>query len=389
VRAGAERLRRVTRQAARRVDLTPLTRWRGTGSPPGLRTAKTTLAAVLSWQLAIPLPGGPPVLAPLTALLVTQVTVVETITGSLQRVGSVVAGVLVAVLFSETVGLHWWSLGLTIFASLALGQVLRLGIHWLEVPISALLVLAVGGQPGVVAWTRVVETLLGAGVGVAVNLVVAPPVYVQPAGEAVFELAGGMARLLEDAGDELTRGWSGAEAYDRLQRARELDRQVRRAREALGRAEDSLRLNPRRPRIGDPARDLRDGLSALEHATILLRGCCRSLVDLDTVTDGTGPDPELGAALAGLLGETGDAVRIFGELVLAGVSGPPGNEAPLRRALLRAGGRREEVAAAMLAGPRGDPGSWQVHGALLANLDRLLAELDPEGRTWPGASRPS
>ena len=387
MRAGAERLRRVTRQLARRVDLTPLTRWRGTGNPPGLRTAKTTLAAVLSWQLAIPLPGGPPVLAPLTALLVTQVTVVETITGSLQRVGSVVAGVLVAVLFSETVGLHWWSLGLTIFASLALGQVLRLGIHWLEVPISALLVLAVGGQPGVVAWTRVVETLLGAGVGVAVNLVVAPPVYVQPAGEAVFDLADGMARLLEDAGDELTRGWSGAEAYDRLQRARELDRPVRRAREALGRAEDSLRLNPRRPRIGDPARDLREGLSALEHATILLRGCCRSLVDLDTATDGTGPDPKLRAALAGLLGETGNAVRIFGELVLAGVSGPPANEAPLRRALLRARGRREEVAAAMLAGPRGDLGSWQVHGALLANLDRLLSELDPEGRTWPGASR--
>ena len=385
--AGAERLRRVTGQLARRVDLTPLTRWRGDGTPPGIRTAKTTLAAVLSWQLAIPLPGGPPVIAPLTALLVTQVTVVQTITGSLQQVGSVVAGVLVAVLFSETVGLHWWSLGLAVFASLALGQVLRLGTHWLEVPISALLVLAVGGQPGAVAWPRVVETLLGAAVGVAVNVVLAPPVYVQPAGEAIFELADDMARLLEDARDDLARGWSGAEAYGRLQRARGLDRRVRRAREALGRAEDSLRLNPRRRRIGNPAGGLRDGLSALEHATILLRGLCRSLVDLDTVTDGRGPDPELRAALSGLLGETGDAVRMFGELVLAGASGPPANEAPLRRALLRARGRREDVAAAMLAGPRGDPGSWQVHGALLANLDRLLAELDPEGRTWPGASR--
>jgi uncharacterized membrane protein YccC len=384
--AGAERLRRVTRRMASRVDLTPLTRWRGGGSPPGVRTAKTTLAAVLSWQLSIPLPGGPPVIAPLTALLVTQITVVETVTGSLQRVGSVVAGVLVAVLFSETVGLHWWSLGLAIFASLALGQVLRLGTHWLEVPISALLVLAVGGQPGAVAWPRLVETLLGAAVGVAVNVALAPPVYVQPAGEAIFQLADEMARLLEDAHDDLARGWSGAEAYGRLQRARRLDRQVGRAREALGRAEDSLRLNPRRRRIGNPSRGLREGLTALEHATILLRGCCRSLVDLDTVTDGRGPDRELRAALAGLLGEAGAAVRIFGELVLAGVSGPPANEAPLRRALLRARGRREDVAAAMLAGPSGDPEGWQVHGALLANVDRLLAELDPEGRTWPGAS---
>jgi uncharacterized membrane protein YgaE (UPF0421/DUF939 family) len=164
------------------------------------------------------------VIAPLTALLVTQVTVVQTITGSLQQVGSVVAGVLVAVLFSETFGLHWWSLGLAIFASLALGQVLRLGTHWLEVPISALLVLAVGGQPGAVAWPRVVETLLGAAVGVAVNVVLAPPVYVQPAGEAIFELADDMARLLKDARDDLAKAWSGAEAYGRLQRARELDR---------------------------------------------------------------------------------------------------------------------------------------------------------------------
>jgi hypothetical protein len=58
VSAGAERLRRVTRRMARRVDLTPLTRWRGRGTPLGIRTAKTTLAAVLSWQLAIPCPAG-------------------------------------------------------------------------------------------------------------------------------------------------------------------------------------------------------------------------------------------------------------------------------------------------------------------------------------------
>jgi hypothetical protein len=44
MRAGTERLRRVTRRIARRVDLTPLARWRGGGTPPGIRTAKTTLA---------------------------------------------------------------------------------------------------------------------------------------------------------------------------------------------------------------------------------------------------------------------------------------------------------------------------------------------------------
>jgi hypothetical protein len=381
-------LRHAARQVARRVDLSALTGWRGHGLPPGLRTAKTALAAVIAWVLAQRLLGGSPLLAPLTALLVTQLTVVETVTGSLQRVGSVVVGVLLAVLLADLLGLQWWSIGLVVFASLAVGQVLRLGEHRMEVPISALLVFAVGGQPGA-AWTRVLETLIGAAVGVVVNVVVAPPVYVQPAGEAIGELAERMARLLGDGGQGLLRGWSGEDAYERLRQARELDDAVGRARQALGRAEDSLRLNPRRRRVGDPSDDLRAALSSLEHSAILVRGLFRSLVDLDTVTGGQGPDPALRAALARLLEETAGAIRAFGELVSANLPGPPANEAPLRRALGRAKACRDEVARAMVAGPRDQPGAWQVHGHLLANLDRLLSEIDPEGQTWPGLGRPS
>jgi hypothetical protein len=382
--AAAASLRRAARRVVRRVDLSPLTAWRGRGVPPGLRTAKSTLAAVIAWELARRLPGESlPVLAPLTALLVTQLTVVETITESLQRVGAVVVGVLLAVLVADLLGLQWWSLGLVIFASLAVGQVLRLGGSRIEVAISALLVLAVGGQPGA-AGTRVLETLIGAVVGVAVNVAVVPPVYVQPAGEAIVELAEAMARLLRDAGVELARGWSGEDAYDRLRQARELDGPLGRARRALGRAEDSLRLNPRRRRVGDPSGDLRAALTTLEHGAILVRGLFRSLVDLDTVT-GEAPEPALRDALAGLLVETAGALRAFGELVSTGLApGLPANEAPLRRALGRARARRDQVAAAMAAGPRARPDAWQVHGHLLANVDRLLTELDPEGQTWPG-----
>jgi hypothetical protein len=345
-------LRRAVRRVSRRVDLSPLTEWRGRGTPPGLRTAKTTLAAVISWELARRLTGSEaPVLAPLTALLVTQLTVVETVTEGLQRVGSVVVGVLLAVGLASLLGLQWWSIGLVVFASLAVGQVLRLGASRLEVPISALLVLVVGGQSGV-ARARVLETLIGAAVGVAVNVVVAPPVYVQSAGEAIFELAEAMARLLRDGGAELAAGWSGEEAYDRLQRARELDRPLGRARSALGRAEDSLRLNPRRRRVGDPSGDLRSALSALEHATILVRGLCRSLLDLDT--GGRGPDPALRAALGDLLTQTGDAVRAFGELAAANLPGLRANEAPLgvARQGRRRNGRRSSRGPGRLAGPR-------------------------------------
>jgi hypothetical protein len=387
VRPLRRRLRRLARRLARRLDPGRLVRWRDQDAPLGVRTAKTTLAAVLSWELALRLPGtAPPVLAPLTALLVTQITLVKTITGSLQRVGSVVAGVLLALAVAALLGLHWWSIGLVIFASLAVGQVLRLGPHRIEVPISALLVLTLGGTPGV-ARTRLLETLIGAGVGVLVNLVLVPPVYVRPAGEAIYELAEDMARVLEGAAADLAEGWSGEDAYERLQEARELDEPAGEVREAVSRAEDSLRLNPRRRLVGDPSEELRDRLTALEHAMILVRGLCRSLVDLDTVTGGRGPDPALRAAIARLLGGLAGAVRSFGELVVASVPGPPANQAPLQRALARARAARDELARAMAAGPRDEPGAWQVHGHLLANADRLLSELDPEGQTWPGSPR--
>ena len=390
-RAGSprRRLRRAARRLARRVDLGRLTR-RGDDAPLGLRTAKTTLAAVISWELARLLPGSqPPVLAPLTALLVTQLTLVKTITGSLQRVASVTAGVLLALAAADLLGLHWWSVGLVIFVSLAVGQVLRLGSHRIEMAVSALLVMTLGGTPGV-AQTRVLETLIGAGVGVLVNAVLVPPVYIRPASEAIYGLADDMARVLEGAAADLAEGWSGEDAYERLREARELDGEVGETREAISQAEDSLRLNPRRRLVaGDPSDELREGMSTLEHSVILVRGLMRSLVDLDTATGGRGPDPGLAAAVRELLEELAVAVRTFGEHVAASVPGPEANQAPLLRALARARAGRDRLARAMTAGRRADPEVWPVHGHLLANADRLLSELDPEGQTWPGIDRPT
>ena len=383
------RLRRSARRLGRRIDLGRLASRREDGSPLGLVTAKTTLAAVISWELALRLPGTqPPVLAPLTALLVTQLTLVKTITGSLQRVASVTAGVLLALGVADLLGLHWWSVGLVVFVSLAVGQVLKLGSHRVEVPVSALLVLTLGGTVGV-ARTRVLETLIGAGVGVVVNALLVPPVYLRPAGEAIYELADNMAGVLEGAAADLREGWSGEDAYERLLEARELDGEVGEAREAVGRAEDSLRLNPRRRLVGDPSDELREGMTTLEHSVILVRGLCRSLVDLDTVTGGRGPGPALSDALARLLDEVAGTIRTFGETLAASVPGPQANQAPLLRALARARAGRDDLAKAMAAGPREEPGAWQVHGHLLANVDRLLSEIDPEGQTWPGSGHPA
>lgn len=211
----------------------------------GVRTVKTTVAAVVAYVVALPLSDNPrPVLAPLTALLVVQLTLYDTLRTGLRRVVSVVAGVLVAVALSTWVPLTWWSLGIAVGASLALGRLLRLGAEVAEVPISAMLVLAVGGAE-VAAEGRVVETMIGAVVGVLVGAVVAPPLYVRPATDAVQDLARVAADVLRTVSREAREEYTREQAEAWLDRARGLGRDILRADRELDRAESSMKLNPR------------------------------------------------------------------------------------------------------------------------------------------------
>ncbi len=354
---------------------------RGRGTPPGWRTAKATLAAVLAYELARRLlRGGPvPLLAPLTALLVAQITVVETLKSGLERVGSVVAGVLIAVVLSKVVGLTWWGLGMVIFASLIVGQLLRLGDQRLEVPISAMLVLAVTGQTQVAAQSRILETLIGAVTGVALNAALGPPVYVRPAADAVSNLTSDLAGLLQAMGEELTVGWSSEQARAWVRHTRELDGPLRSAETALTRGEESLRLNPRRRRVLEGTLSLRAGLAALEHVAVQVRGICRDLADLAERVEELGQaEPEVLIALGRLLVELGGGVAAFGQLVAPDIAGPPREAVPLHIALEIARTHRDVLAELMLVDARTDPELWHIQGSLLANADRLLREIDLE-----------
>jgi uncharacterized membrane protein YccC len=264
------------------------------GRLPGLRTAKLVLAAVLSYVLAGALDTSPDrVLAPLTALLVVQLTLFQTLASAVGRVVSVLTGVVLAVAVSELVGVHWWSFGLLVLASLVAGQVLRLRDHLLEVPISAMIVLALGGTASS-ATGRVVETLLGGAVGLAVNLVVAPPLHVRPAEQAVGRLAERLADFLDELAGHLRQGWSRAAADAWLERARSLGRDVERADRDLTRAEESVRLHPRGSRARAAGRGCGPGSPAWSTRTSWCATCaarCSTAPTSSPRTSRTTPSP--------------------------------------------------------------------------------------------------
>jgi cell shape-determining protein MreD len=152
---------------------------------PGLRTAKATFAVVAAYLLTAALGvSDHPMVAPLVALLVVQLTLYKTVVHGIGKVVAVLAGVLVAVLVANVAGVTWWSLGAVVAGSLLVGKLLRLGPHLFEAPITAMLLLEVGATGGLGA-SRVGEAIVGAVVGIGVSVLVAPPLYVQPAGEAI------------------------------------------------------------------------------------------------------------------------------------------------------------------------------------------------------------
>ena len=246
----------VAAKAVARRQAEQLTVVRRRAQPTAVYIARLTATAVFAYLIAQALPGGSPrsVLAPLTALLVVQATLFNTIGTAIRRVAAVTVGVLAAVAVAAYVPFSWWVLGLLVAGTLALGIVLRLREEILEVPISAMLIFSVGSQAA--ASTRITETLVGAAAGLAAGLVFAP-VRVQPAKEAVGELSRQMADLLGQMAEGLAEAPDPRRAAEWLDRTRALRGEIERVDDALSQAEESVRLNPagsgsatRRPACG-------------------------------------------------------------------------------------------------------------------------------------------
>ncbi|WP_442812114.1 FUSC family protein [Streptomyces sp. NBC_00243] len=351
--------------------------------PVVVQALRSAAAATIAYVVALHLSPEPaPLTAPLTALLVVQVTLYATITTGVRRVNSVVAGVVVAIIFSSLVGLTWWSLALLIVASLAVGHLVRVSEFVPEVAISAMLVLGVT-RVGDIAWARVLETLIGAVVGLACNLVLAPPVWVGVAGESIEDLARRMRQLMLRIGEEAAGRTPASLAAARLHEARRLDHDIVEVDAALRQAEDSLKLNPR-VREGLLHRVvLRTGLDTLEICTVVLRVLARSLTDLAKEREPEPLfDPQAGAALEQLLSEVADAIVSFAVLVTTDVShSAESAEERLAAELTTAAATRDKLAQLFLEGVQRDARHWQLHGAVLAEVNRMLDELDTEHRS--------
>jgi gas vesicle protein len=384
----------------------PITVVRHKAQPVAVYVTRLTSTAVFAYLLALLLPdAGRPVLAPLTALLVVQATLFQTIRSAITRVVAVTAGVVIAVGVAATVGFTWWVLGLLIAGTLTLGYLLRLGENILEVPISAMLIFSLDTRS--IATGRIVDTLVGAGAGLAAGLLFAP-LRVQPAQDAVDELSKKMADLLDRMAVGLDDASALVHAGDWLAEARSLSTEIERVDDALDAAEESVKLNPRAQDSAAASVALRDGLENLEHAALTIRMLARSIADGSNLDSDESPirDPETRDQLAKVLWELSDAVRTFGRLAGADATvGQEPLESELEQQLADAHEQQDQLADLLRADPATRPAGWPLRAEILAHVDRLRTELQadllprpqrrPRRRTWrvrgrrPGSRRAS
>jgi hypothetical protein len=368
----------------------PVERFRLGGREALTWTLRLTSVAVASYVVAtLLLSSERPMLAPLTALLVTQATPVSLLTTGLDRVASVVVGVLLAVAVSVLVPLTWWSLAGVIGLSILIGQALRLRANLLEVPISAMLVLGVSAaNTDAAAWNRVAETLVGAVVAVLTNLLLPPKITYASAAGSVEGLAARLASLLHRAA-EATEQVAGdgpgiaAAAQQGLDGARRLSKEIPDIASAVEHVEEGRRLNVRMVRSLDAAPGLRQGLEVLEHCVVSLRSMLRAV--RDATQDESWPADDSGRDAAvdfvAVLRALGDAVAAFGQLVRTEATSVD-LQAPEREAAVRQALEGMHSASTLLFERGADQNAAlaELYVNLGSTMKRVRRELDLEDR---------
>jgi uncharacterized membrane protein YccC len=326
---------------------------------PFLQVIKTTVAVVLAWIVAgSVMRVDLPIFGAIAALLVVQPSVNQSLGRAIERSVGVVVGVLIAVGATALLGPHGWLVLVAVGVVLLLGWALRIGAASAnQAAISALLVLSIGVTTPQYGINRVLETLIGAGVGVLVNAAVAPPVLLRPAHLAVGRFGEDIAAALDALAEALTTTTDATARSALLTRARLLRTASAQAKAALDQGDESLLLNPRRSRNRDLLEADRALWRRIDPVATQVMGMTRSV--RDGWQDGMLHDP----VVARIADECRRAAKDLRSLVAT----------------------RDTAAATTEASPpalttpvtvlRPDPQLWIVIGALLEDLRRIREEI--------------
>ncbi len=341
-----------------------------------LLATKAAVAAGIAWAVALVVdPHSRPYFAPLAVILIVQPTVYDSLSRAFQRVVGVVVGVAAALAVSHFVSLSGWSIAIIVFVGLLVGWSVRLGPQGVvQIPVSALLVFAVGSATPGYGGRRVLDTLIGSGIAVLAVLA-SPPA---PAPERVVANAHAplcrCGEILVEIGSGISSAWTLEQAEGWRSQAVGVVEATAKARRDHQGDQLTARWNARARGQRAVLERADQALSVCEQTAIQSRSIARALVDgaahahpmpaVGTMLVSTASAVEAYAAWVGSPDEPADRHRVSEAVRIADES--------FRQAVGRAQRRWGD-----------DPAPWLTFGTILAMSQRILAEvstpLEPSG----------
>ena len=321
---------------------------------PLLQVLKTSVAVIASWLLCAALfSQQAPIFAAIAALLVVQPSVNQSLLKGLERSVGVILGVVIAYGIGFAFGTSSWVVLAAIVLALVVSWALKLGPGSAnQIPIIAMLVLSLGALQLGYAVDRILETVIGAVIGLAVNALIVPPVLLQPAHLAVARLAREIGVAMERLAASLSTDTPRAELEAMLVKARTLRGVRDTAIAAVASGAESLTLNPRR---GRHRTLLEKDAELLDRLTILVT---RVLGMTRAVRDNYQPSLISDPAIVEIAEELRRAAH---DVRLLGREDPTTPESPLLTAPL------------LILRP--NPEHWILIGSLLEDLRRVRHEI--------------
>lgn len=359
---------------------------RRAGEGPGrerdlaVQAGKAALAAwlawaVVGWWLEAPMAF----VAPWVAVVLVEATVYRSVAHGLQQLAAIAVGTAVATAGALLLGSTMAAMALVLPAVLLLGQWQRLGSQGVYAATGALFVLT-GGQVSIVSSAaRIAEAVFGAVVGVAVNVLIRPPVYLRDARAALEDAAREAQEILDAVADGLADGeWDGQAAGSRHERALRLGRLVDQARSAIGWSRESMRGNPRGRRtrlLSSPGKAYDDALVVLDHVAVHTVGVTRTVWEIAERGEAARPPAGITHAYADFLRHTARAVRLYGRTRFAAGGSDDRAAERLREAVEDLHRNLDEFRRQLPGAVSDDPDALETYGTLLAQAHRLADQL--------------
>jgi hypothetical protein len=234
-----------------------------------------------------------------------------------------------------------------------------------------------------ISGARIAEAVFGAVVGITVNAVIRPPVYLRDTRAALQDAAREAQAVLLQVGEGLAQGeWHGRAAGGWHERALRLGRLVEQARSSIGWSRESMRGNHRRrgPHgVAPPGGEYDDALAVLDHVAVHVAGMTRTVLEIARHHDEAA---RLGTRITGpyadFLHHAGRAIGLYGQTRFAETDVGPGARNALRGAAEELRRSLDELHRRLPGTVQDDPGTLAANGTLLAHARRLAEQLVPD-----------